>query len=698
MKQYKRYLKPFFSLLILYLIVCGLLRLILLFNPIVQGHFSLVILLKIFVLGAASNFFIFFQVGLFLWLYLLFLSDTKYNRPYGIIIFCFWLIMLLYVTCFNTILDQYGSVLPLLATIALSWKILTFGLMLFFPRQRCRIRLAVYSFWVFVFVCLILLNGLSEYFFFNEFGVRYNFIAVDYLVYTNEVIGNIMESYPIIPLFSILGLVSLVITWIIVRRTRGYLDHLPGWKHKGLLLCIEVAFVLLGWWAIPALAQLEPSPNEFASELQADGVYKFYTAYTRNKLDYFRFYPTMSNREAFTVLSRFLPGIHDSSTQRSIVYPGNELHKNVVLITIESLSADYMAHYGNTDHLTPFLDSLADQGLFFTNLYAAGNRTVRGLEAVTLCLPPTPGESVIKRKNNNDKFTVGYLFERRGYAVKFFYGGYSYFDNMKDFYTGNGYSIIDRDSLSANEITFANVWGACDEDMAQKAIKVMNREASRGKPFFNHWMTVSNHRPFTYPAGKIDIAGDSKSRKGGVKYTDYALSRFFKMAEGQPWFSNTVFVIVADHCASSAGKTTLPMNKYRIPAIVYSRNFIKPQKITTLMSQIDLMPTVLGLLHFSYSSKFYGMDVLQPGYQPRAFIATYQDMGYIRNNILTVLSPVRQVKQYQLIPVLKKGVAAEFQDNYREVPLRSKRQDLIEEAIANYQSAAWLLSHQGYQK
>jgi phosphoglycerol transferase MdoB-like AlkP superfamily enzyme len=357
-----------------------------------------------------------------------------------------------------------------------------------------------------------------------------------------------------------------------------------------------------------------------------------------------------------------------------------------------------MAHYGNKEHLTPFLDSLADQGLFFTNLYAAGNRTVRGLEAVTLCLPPAPGESIIKRKDNKRKFSVGYVFKRRDYAVKFLYGGYSYFDNMKDFYSGNGYEVIDRDSLTDNEITFANVWGACDEDMARKAIQVMNRETSEGRPFFNHWMTVSNHRPFTYPEGKIDIPGDSKSRKGGVKYTDYALSRFFKMAERQPWFNNTVFVIVADHCASSAGKTTLPMDKYRIPAIIYSKGFIKPEKIPVLMSQIDLMPTVLGLLHFSYPSRFYGADVLKTDYRPRAFIATYQDMGYIRENILTVLSPVKQVRQYRLIPLLKKGIASGFQEEYREMPLQSKRQDLIDEAIAYYQSATWLLNHQGYQR
>jgi phosphoglycerol transferase MdoB-like AlkP superfamily enzyme len=278
---------------------------------------------------------------------------------------------------------------------------------------------------------------------------------------------------------------------------------------------------------------------------------------------------------------------------RPVTSDSTEQHKNVVLISIESLSADFMQHYGNKDKITPFLDSLANKSLMFTNLYATGNRTVRGLEALTLNIPPTAGESIVKRQNNKNKFSTGSLFKSKGYHVKFLYGGYSYFDNMEDFFKGNGYDIVDRNNFKPEEISFANVWGVADEDMANKAIQVMNQEAQTGKPFFNHWMTVSNHRPFTYPDGRIDIPGTAKSRDGGVKYTDYSLRKFFEMARKQSWYNNTVFVIVADHCASSAGKTELPMDKYRIPAMVYAPDgSVQPQQFAKLMSQIDLMPTV----------------------------------------------------------------------------------------------------------
>jgi phosphoglycerol transferase MdoB-like AlkP superfamily enzyme len=374
--------------------------------------------------------------------------------------------------------------------------------------------------------------------------------------------------------------------------------------------------------------------------------------------------------------------------EREIISANPEMKKNVILISIESLSADFMEHYGNTQKLTPFLDSLATKSLMFTNLYATGNRTVRGLEALTLCIPPTAGESIIKRENNKNKFSTGSVFKSKGYEVKFLYGGYSYFDNMEDFYKGNGYEIVDRNNFKPEEITFANVWGVSDEDMAKKAIRVMNQEAKSGKPFFNHWMTVSNHRPFTYPEGRIDISGSAKSRDGGVKYTDYAIRKFFEIAKKQDWYKNTVFVIVSDHCASSAGKTELPMDKYRIPAMIFSEGFIEPQQFNETVSQIDVMPTLFGLLNFSYKTKFSGQDVFKENFEPRAYIATYQDLGLIKDNYLTVISPIRKVKQYRL-QLQKSDLPAQFKLYYNEIPVRKIAQNLVDDCISAYQSVSF---------
>ncbi len=691
-------LSPFYTLTLFYIIVSFFLRVTLLFHPITQATFSWIDTIKIFTLGIISDSLVFTVLSGFLWLYLIFISNSKYLRPTGYIIFGLLVCLFLYVAFGNTILNEYGGALPEIGMAFIGIKTLLFGLLLFLPKYRHTIRFWLFSFVIFLFVTLILQNAISEFFFWNEFGVKYNFIAVNYLVYTNEVIGNIMQSYPVIPIFTTLFLISGTITYFIIKRSKNYIETIPSFAEKIKISGLYLVMLALSLATIPYLAAKENSQNIFTNELQSNGIYKFYLAFIHSELDYFKFYKTMPSQEAYTTLKEQIPGITDESTSRQIIGKGQENHKNVVLITIESYSADFMKAYGNENNITPFLDELANQSLQFTNLYAVGNRTVRGLEAVTLCFPPTAGESVVKRKDNKNKFSTGSVFQQKGYNVKYLYGGDAFFDNMEDFFSGNGYAIVDKKSLSPNEITFANVWGVCDEDMANKAVQVMNTEAQSGKPFFNHWMTVSNHRPFTYPNNKIDIPGDAKSRDGGVKYTDYALRQFFTMAEKQAWFKNTIFVIVADHCASSAGKTELPLDKYRIPAMIYSPGFIVPQKHNQLMSQIDLMPTVMGLLNFNYQSKFYGQDVLQSDYKPRALIATYQDLGLIKDNVLTIISPKQQVKQFQLSLKPNQKIAPEYQLYYDQVLLKKERTDLVKETVSYYQTASDMLKKKKYQK
>jgi phosphoglycerol transferase MdoB-like AlkP superfamily enzyme len=694
---YKK-LSPFYNLIVFYVAVSFILRIILLFHPITDTTFVWTDALKIFTLGIVSDICVFILATGFLWLYLIFISNGKYLKPYGYIIFGLFVALFFYIASGKSILNEYGGALPKIGLAFVGIKTILFGLLLFLPKHRDKIRNWLFSFVMFLFVVLILQNAISEYFFWNEFGVKYNFIAVNYLVYTNEVIGNIMESYPVVPLFSGLFIIAGLVTYFIFKASRTYLNSIPTFVEKIKISGLYFVLFILSLLAIPYLASKENSQNIFSNELQSNGVYKFYLAFMNSELDYFKFYKTLPEKEVYALLAQQIPGLSGESTLREIKSTAAENHKNVVLITIESYSADFMKAYGNDQSITPFLDSLATQSLLFTNFYASGNRTVRGLEAVTLCFPPTAGESVVKREDNKDKFSTGSVFKEKGYNIKYLYGGDAFFDNMADFFSGNGYDIVDKKSFQTNEITFDNIWGVCDEDMYSKAIKVMNKEAQENKPFFNHIMTVSNHRPFTYPNNKIDIPGDVKSREGGVKYTDFAMKKFFEIAKKQPWFANTVFVILADHCASSAGKTELPVDKYRIPAMIYSPGFIQPQRYTNLMSQIDIMPTVFGLLNFSYQSKFFGQDVMQSDYKPRALIATYQDLGMIKDNILTIISPKQKVKQFKMTLLPKAAVEDDFQIYYDQKPLKKERTDLVNETIAFYQTASDILKKKKYQK
>lgn len=678
--QTKFYTSTFYKLVAFSVVIGFLLRIVLLFNDQTEVAFSLTDWLILFLVGAVNDVLASVVASAVMWLMQIFMSQSKYNSPWGYVIFTAIAVCLAYTTFFNTVFDDYGSIVPQIVCYFLTYKLISFGIRLFIPRIRQYWSAVAFYFVFFVYILCILINAVSEYHFWAEFGVRYNFIAVDYLVYTNEVIGNIFESYPIIPMFLVLVGLSVGITYLLNRKSGFKFDQFATFKTKLLLTISFFVLAVVSGVGLQFTEKLQNSPNVYVNELQANGGYKFYTAFVNSQLDYNTFYITLPEKETIDILNREYNSVgRDNMQQIKDSLP--ELHKNIVLITVESLSASFLAHHGNTEGITPNLDKLMDESLAFTNLFATGNRTVRGLEAVTLCIPPSPGESIIKRPNNGNLFSTGKLLREKGYTTQFLYGGDKYFDNMGTFFAGNGYDVIDKNLFAKDEITFSNIWGVCDEDMFNKAITVFGENAKSGKPFFGHIMTVSNHRPFTYPDGKIDITSDSKSRNGGVKYTDYAIGKFIEDARKQAWFDNTVFVIVSDHCASSAGRTHVPLEKYQIVGLIYAPAFVQPQKVSKLVSQIDVMPTVFGLLNFSYESQFYGKDVFSPHYKSKAFVATYQNLGYWENDMLTVLSPVKQVVQYQVQPQ---------SDNTYNLNLKNDIDSVyLKKAISNYQSVGY---------
>jgi phosphoglycerol transferase MdoB-like AlkP superfamily enzyme len=573
------------------------------------------------------------------------------------------------------IIWSYGAGL-IMDTIAYSYFMIPFVLFLMFVSDRIfnstnhkKFAYVVY----FITFCILIFNGVSEFFFWDEFGVRYNFIAVDYLVYTTEVLGNIKESYPLPALISGILIAGIALTWAVIKMK--LLD--ASLASKSILKNrIRTGLVLLG---IPVLSfilikntTVEITKNRYNNELAKNGIHSIFAAFLNSELDYEVFYAVHDNQENFKQLRTLLKSENSKfessepfDITRGITNLGEEKRYNVVFITVESLSAEFMGFKrdfkkdpadfsGNVTNykgdVTPCLDAIADSSLLFTNLYAVGTRTIYGLEAVTLGAPPKPGQSVVKRPNNENMFSVGQLFKERGYDLKYIYGGYGYFDNMNYYFSNNGYQIVDRSDLSEEEITFTNAWGVCDQDLFNRTLKECDKSFAEGKPFLNHLMTTSNHRPFTYPDGVIDIPQHT-TRVGGVKYCDFAIGEFIRKASEKPWFKNTVFVIVADHCAGSAGQAELPFMEYQIPFMIYNPALIRPQQIDKLCSQIDVAPTLLGVMNWSYKTKFFGKDIVKMApEEERAFISNYQKLGYIKNDRLSILSPQQKITHYKIDP------------------------------------------------
>jgi phosphoglycerol transferase MdoB-like AlkP superfamily enzyme len=510
---------------------------------------------------------------------------------------------------------------------------------------------------VFPVIFLLLFGLAAEWVFWDEFGVRFNFIAVDYLVYTQVVVENILESYPVPLLLGVILISSLLIHLVLWKTGLPGLwlvsaSEPTGRRYKnGVIWCMVViaaGFIINQKW-LPDFA------NNYNRELGKNGVWSLFTAFKDNELDFNEFFPTIPIDQAFQIMRAEV--VEDGSVlllpkERDILRfysnKGPELKPNVIQITVESLSGEFLSKSGRYTNLTPNLLALEQKSLVFDNFYATGTRTDRGMEALTLSLPPTPGRSIVKRPRNEGLFTLGSLFRAKGYDTAFIYSGYGYFDNMNYFFGNNDYRVIDRNSVSSDDITFANVWGACDEDLYRWTLREADAAFKTNKPFHFFVMTTSNHQPFTFPDGKIDLPSKISGREGGVKYSDYAIGQFIREAGKKPWFKNTVFVIVADHCASSAGKTELPVEQYHIPLMIYAPGGQIPTgHVKTIASQIDYAPTLLGLLNWSYPSRFLGHDVLRiDPEEGHAIIGNYQKLAHIEEGKFVILKPVRKHVSY----------------------------------------------------
>ncbi len=377
----------------------------------------------------------------------------------------------------------------------------------------------------------------------------------------------------------------------------------------------------------------------------------------------------------------------DANISRYIKNDATEQKPNVIFVGLESMSASFLKRYGNSQNITPAIDSLQNKSIAFTNMYATGTRTIRGLESITLSIPPTPGRSIIKRQNNENLFNIGDVFKQKGYSRTFIYGGDAHFDNMLHFYANNGFDIIDRKKkfrikeiptnrkhIEDDKVTFENAWGICDEDIYNVVLENADIKAKTKEPFFFLFMTSSNHHPYTFSEGIID--SNEKTRENAVKYSDKTFERFFEKAKTKPWFKNTVFVVVADHCSYSAGRTELNIKNHHIPAFIYNLKDNKPKEINKLSSQIDIFPTLFGYLNWSYNSSLYGLDIskMQPN-QERALIANHRKVGLFKNENLVVLETQKQHTSYKV--------------NVKENTLTKNEADsvLLKQTISYYQTA-----------
>lgn len=561
------------------------------------------------------------------------------------------------------------------------------------PDRLIRTRITQYLLFAGAFAWMFALGfaAVAEYFFFEEFDARLNLVAVDYLMYPTEVVGDIRTEYPVIPVLLVVGALSALSVFALRRYLRTPLAQPTSLARRSIAFTILVAATVVSALTFETHT-LALSDNRVANEIASNGASSFFRALRTNEIDYHTYYasrPTQTNLKNLVAymgkegapFTRLAEGRLDRS------HPGDPhgLGKlNVVVIASESFGAEFSKLYGSQRDWTPELDRIARQGVWFRHMYASGTRTVRGLEAIATSLPPIPSVSVLRRPGNEGIANWGSVMRENGYRTSFLYGGYGYFDNMNYFFGHNGFEVRDREQIG-KPVRFENIWGVADEDLFDSAMRYYDGLARTGAPFFSIVMTTSNHKPFTFRDGIPGVQPKGGGRESGVRYADYAQGYFLKEARKHAWFDNTLFVIVADHGARVYGREDIPLKSYEIPMVFYAPKHLKPGRVDTLTTQIDIAPTVLGLLGLPYRAPFFGDDVLNSPLNERvAFFSHNHDVALYKDGELAILG-------------LNKSVQNVFydalHDTYRSAPPNPELNDL---AVAYYQTAFELFRSHRY--
>lgn len=527
------------------------------------------------------------------------------------------------------------------------------------------------NFYFIFFLFLFLLMELSTLDFINQYDTRPNRLFLDYLIYPKEVVGTLIKSY----------LPSLIITTILLgialffafkHGKKLFYPQESNYKTK-LLLFLFVAFFLF-WGARGSLTSKRPingSNAIFCSDQMTNslGLNSLYTvafaAYAMKHEGDVKKYGKMDELEAYSRVKKYMDVTEFIPSEVPFLHlqkpDSTQPNYNVVIFLQESLGAEYVGCLNGLP-LTPELDKLSKEGLLFTNLYCTGTRSVRGIEQVTAGFLPNPSESIVKLSGSQQGFfTLADAFGRQNYDTSFIYGGMANFDNMASFFNGNGFkNIIDETDFDKDGKKYAlkGTWGYSDEDLVVKANEYF--KSLGNKPFFSLMFSTSNHEPFEFPDGRIQLYEQPKnSVHNAMKYADFSIGKFFELAKKEAYFKNTIFVVIADHNTRTYGKNLVPVNKFHIPALIIAPNVEKGSTYDNLASQMDIPSTVLALSGITTKTPMVGRNLLKlpKGTKGRTIMLFHETYAFRVDDDIVILNPNAKPLQFkvksdtELIPV-----------------------------------------------
>lgn len=488
----------------------------------------------------------------------------------------------------------------------------------------------------FLFFALLCFWSCIEFFYFDEFATRADQVVLDYIFYTGEVTGNVFESYPVALIAACCALAGALLALLFARlhraRCGARLTRRLGWIALGALLFVGAMFVE------------PPFEDRTTRELAKNGLASLAQAAVTGELDYASHYSTLSDpvsvvRDFFAREAGFA-GFTDDGVRRRIETGRPQRTFNVVLVLAESLGRELTGAAGTSSAttLTPHFDALTGEALLYDNIYATGTRTARALEGALASFPPVPGNAIVRLRRQRPLDTLASVLTSRGYEARFVYGGDLGFDNMRDFLKISGFTGWIEGAGRDRPDVFSTSWGAADEFVFDQALDELRKARQQKRPTFLTVLTVSNHRPFLFPEGRV-AGAPQKKRAGATRYADFALGRFFESLEAEGFRRDTIVAVIGDHGPRSYTRARMPADAHRVPFLIWGPDdlVVPGTRETVIGSTMDVAPTLLGLLGGSYEASFFGRDLAQVSDGGLALMQDKQDVGLRLPGKLVVL-------------------------------------------------------------
>lgn len=358
--------------------------------------------------------------------------------------------------------------------------------------------------------------------------------------------------------------------------------------------------------------------NPFLNQLGVNPVFNLLTSTLDDARKENRQLNLMPAYEAVENVQKFLgrKGIDEISpiarkinaNDSSILFINNQKKKNIVIIFMESMSANLMESFGNKKHLTPFIDSIFNNSLSFSNIYSSGIHTNHGLYSTLYSFPVIMKRNAMKGSVIPKYSGLPTVLKENGYYNLFFMTHESQYDNMNAFLRTNGFDeIYAQENYPSEKI--ANSFGVQDDFLYSYAIPVLNKQAETESPFMAVLLSVSNHPPYIVP--EYFKARSKEIQDQIVEYADWSVKQFFNAASKEPWFNNTVFILLGDHGKLvGSPECEVPQSYNHIPLMFYGKDIV-PQNNVSFGNQIDIAPTLLGMLGIEYTQNNFGIDMIK---------------------------------------------------------------------------------------